>query len=309
MAARARLVSTVAVVVLACAGCTPKAPAKGSSVAAPAPTASAEAPRPPPGPTFAAWDGLYVVTGADAGVGQPTAWVRTLTRGVSLGFGPFVATAAGTPGPGGLRATVSDDGETHAMTLVPPAQGGARWRIVFDGISIGYEQHVEPLEALVRDRLIVGQRFTRIDQEKLSPTDPLDAAKTNDVVIVLPRALVRTELPDTPRANGCFVDALVPMATEEGAPLASPLPAPGALGVVRYTMAKVKEDCDDVDPDAPAHGVDGGAFFFATRDGRIPGVLFASYMYAELFVAPDCTRGDLATMMHAAQQELEHQAE
>lgn len=250
-----------------------------------------------------------MVTGADAGVGEPAAWVRTLAKGVSIAIGPFVATAAGTPGPGGLRATMKDEGEMHAMTLAPSAQPGAPWRIAFDGISIGYEQHVEPLEAIARERLIVGQRFTRIDQQGLSATGPLDAAKTHDVLIVLPHGLVRTELPDTPRALGCFVDALVPMSSEEGVPLAAPLPAPGALGVVRYVMPKVKEDCNDVDPDAPAHGVDGGAFFFVSRDGRIPGLLMQGYMYSELFVAPDCTRGDVAMMMRAAEEALAHQAE
>lgn len=250
-----------------------------------------------------------MLAGGDAGAGQPAAWVRTLTKGVSIGIGPFVTTAAGTPGPGGLRTTVTDDRETHVMTLSPPVQPGAPWRIGFDGVSLGYEQHVEPLEAIVRERLVVGQRFTRIDQQNLSATGPLDAAKTHDVLTVLPRGLVRTELPDTPRAAGCFVDALVPMYSEQGVPLAAPLPAPGALGVVRYMMPKVKEDCDDVDPDAPAHGVDGGAFFFVSRDGRIPGLLMEGYMYAEFFVASDCTRGDVATMMRAAQEALEHQAE
>jgi hypothetical protein len=250
-----------------------------------------------------------VITGVDAGVGRPSAWVRTLTAGVSLAFGPFVATATGAPGPAGLRATITDDGETHALTLTPPAQASAPWRIIFDGISIGYEQHVGELEARVREHLIEGQRFTRIDQRNLSSTGPIDAAKTNDVIIVLPHGLVRTELPDTPRAAPCFVDALVPMASEAGAPLPSPLPAPGALGVVRYAMSKVKESCDAVDPDAQANGNDGGAFFFATRDGRIPGLLMASYMYAELFVAPDCTRGDLAMMARAAKESLEQQAE
>src|SRR6185312_709937 len=99
------------------------------------------------------------------------------------------------------------------------------------------------------------------------------------------------------------------MSDEQGVPLAAPLPAQGALGVVRYLMPKVKEDCDDLDPDAPAHGVDGGALFFVSRDGRIPGLLMQGYMYAEFFVAPDCTRGDVATMMHAAQEALEQQAE
>lgn len=249
-----------------------------------------------------------MITGADAGVGQPAVWVRTLTTGVSLGFGPLVTTLAGTPGAAGLRGTVSDDRETHGLTLSPPAQTGAPWRIVFDGTPIGYEQHVGELEARVRAHLIEGQRFTRIDQQNLSADGPIDAAKTNDVLVVLPRGLVRTELPDSPRAAPCFVDALLPMTSEEGAPLASPLPAPGALGVVRYTMAKVS-DCSDADADAPAHGADGGAFFFATREGRVPGLLMAGYMYGEIFVAPGCTRGDLETIARAARQELEHQAE
>jgi len=303
---RARHALVVATLLVA--ACTPQAPVTRSAIATAA-RSSRPASQAAPAPTFAPWDGLYVITGADAGVGQPTAWVRTLTTGVSLAFGPFVATASGAPGPTGLRATIADDGETHALTLAPPAQAGAPWRIVFDGTPIGYEQHVGELEARVREHLIEGQRFRRIDQRNLSDTGPIDAAKTNDVLIVLPHGLVRTELPDSPRSAPCFVDALVPMTTEAGAPLASPLPAPGALGVVRYTMPKVKESCDEVDPDAQAHGNDGGAFFFATRDGRIPGLLMASYMYAELFVAPDCTRGDLATMTRAAQDALEHQAE
>lgn len=298
------------IVAVASAACTPATPAKPSSL--PAPTASAAAavqpPTSAPGPTFAPWDGVYVITGADAGAGQLTAWVRTLSTGVSLGFGPFVATAAGTPGPAGLRAMVGDDSEKHPLTLTPPAQRDAPWRIVFDGVSIGYEQHVEPLEALVRQRLVVGQRFTRIDQRNLSATGPLDAARTNDVLVVLPHGIVRTELPDSPHATPCFIDALVPMTTEQGVPLASPLPAPGALGVVRYGMSEVST-CEDVNPDAPAHGNDGGAFLFATREGRIPGLLMAGYMFAEVFVAPDCTRGDVAMMMRAAQDALEHQAE
>jgi hypothetical protein len=98
------------------------------------------------------------------------------------------------------------------------------------------------------------------------------------------------------------------MTTEAGAPVASPLPAAGALGVVRYAMPKVG-GCDDLDPDARSHGADGNAFFFATRDGRIPGLLMVSYMYAELFVAPDCTRGDLAMMARAAKEAMEQQAE
>ncbi len=304
MTARHALVVATLLVV----ACTPQAPVTRSAMATAAPSS-----RPPspgaPAPTFASWDGLYVITGADAGVGEPTAWVRTLTKGVSLAFGPFVAAAAGAPGPAGLRATITDDGQTQGLTLAPPTRAGAPWHIVFDGTPIGYEQHIGELEAHVREHLIEGQRFTRIDQRNLSPTGPIDAAKTNDVLVVLPHGLVRTELPDSPRSAPCYVDALVPMTTEAGAPLASPLPAPGALGIVRYTMPKVKESCDDVDPDAQAHGNDGGAFFFATRDGRIPGLLMASYMYAELFVAPDCTRGDLATMTRAAQDALEHQAE
>jgi hypothetical protein len=296
------------VATLLIAACTPQAPVTRSGVVAARPSAKPPAAA-PPGPTFAPWDGLYVITGTDAGVGQPTAWVRTLTTGVSLGFGTIVAKASGAPGPAGLRATVTGDGETNALTLAPPAQAGAPWRIVFDGVSIGYEQRVGELEARVREHLIEGQRFTRIDQRNLSATGPIDAAKTNDVLVVLPRGLVRVELPDYPRAAPCFVDALVPMATEAGAPFDSPLPAAGALGVVRYSMPKVKEDCEDVDPDAQGHGADGGAFFFATRDGRIPGLLMASYMFAELFVAPDCTRGDLATMARAAQEALEHLAE
>jgi len=292
------------------AACTPQAPVTRSAVATTAaPSAKPPASPAPPGPTFAPWDGLYVVTGADAGVGQPWAWVRTLTTGVSLALGPFVVTAAGAPGAAGLRASMTDDGETHALTLTPPAQAAAPWRIVFDGIAIGYEQHVGELEARVREHLIEGQRFTRIDQRNLSATGPIDGAKTNDVFIVLARGLVRTELPDTPRALSCFVDALVPRITEEGAPLAAPLPATGALGVVRYTMFKVKEGCDDVNVDAPAQGADLGAYFFATREGHIPGLLVLGYMYAELFVAPDCTRGDLAMMARAAKESLEQQAE
>jgi hypothetical protein len=303
---RPRLAAAVLVVAHG-AACTPATPPRGTPVAAPA-ESHAPPPAPAPGPTFAQWDGLYVVTGVDAGVGQRTAWVRTLSASVSLGFGPFVATAAGTPGAAGLRATVSDDRETHAMTLTPPAHTGAPWRIVFDGMSVGYEQHVEPLEALVRERLVVGQRFTRIDQQNPSATGPIDAAKTHDVLMVLPRGIVRTELPDSPHAAPCFIDALVPMANEQGVPLPSPLPAPGALGVARYAMSKVS-DCEDANPDAQGHGNDGGAFFFATREGRIPGLLMASYMYAEIFVAPECTRGDLAMMVRAAQEALEQQAE
>jgi hypothetical protein len=260
-----------------------------------------------PAPTFASWDGLYVLIGA--GAGHSTALVRTLTTGVSFAFGPFIVKASDAPGPTGLRATITEEGETHALTLAPPAQAGATWRIVFEGDPMGYEQHVGELEASVREHLVEGQRFTRIDPRNLSPTGPMAAAMTNDVLVVLPRGLVRTELPDSPRSAPCFVDALVPLMTDAGAPLASPLPAAGALGVVRYSMSKVKEDCDAVDPDAEAHGNDGGVSFFATRGGRIPGLLMASYMYAELFVAPDCTRGDLATMGRAAQEALERQAE
>jgi hypothetical protein len=294
------------------AACTPAAPPKGTPATA-APTASAlpaasgASPRPAPGPTFAPWDGAYVITGADAGVGHPMAWVRTLSSGVSLAIGTFATTAAGTPGPAGLRATITDD-EKHPLTLTPPAREGAPWRIVFDGESIGYEQHVEPLEAVVRGRLVAGQRFTRIDQRNLSATGPLDAAKTHDVLVILPRGIVRTELPDSPGAAPCFIDALVPMTSEQGVPLAAPLPAPGALGIVRYGIAEVSS-CEDANPDATAHGNDGGAFFFATRDGRIPGLLMASYMYAELFVAPDCTRGDVAMMIRVAREALEQQAE
>ncbi|HTQ47556.1 MAG TPA: hypothetical protein VMI75_32595 [Polyangiaceae bacterium] len=289
------------------AACTPQAPATRSAMATAAPSSRAPPPA-APAPTFASWDGLYVITDTDAG-GRSTAWVRTLTTGVSLAFGPFVVTASGVPGPAGLRTTITDDGGTHALTLAPPAQAGAPWRLVFDGASIGFELHVGELEARVREHLIEGQRFTRIDQSKLAATGPIDAAKTNDVLVVLPRGLVRVELPDSPRAAPCFVDALVPMTTDAGAPFASPLPAAGALGVVRYAMPKVTGNCADVDPDAQAHGNDGGAFFFATRDGRVPGLLMAGYMYAELFVAPDCTRGDLATMTRAAQEALERQAE
>ncbi len=309
MSARTAGLAALLLVASAHAACRPTAPARRSPVATPAAPASAPPTGAAAGPTFAPWDGLYVLTGADAGVGQPAAFVRSLTTGVSFVSGPFVTKMAGTPGSAGLRATLTDEGETHALTLAPPARAGAPWRIVFDGISIGYEQRVGELEAVVRAHLVVGQRFTRIDQRDLSPTDPIDAAKTHDFVAVLARGLVRTELPDSPRAAPCFVDALVPLTTEEGAPLASPLPAPGALGVVRYQMGKVKEDCDDFDPDAQAHGADGGAFFFASRDGRIPGVLLVSYMYAELFVAPECTRGDVAMMARAAQEALEHQAE
>jgi hypothetical protein len=204
---------------------------------------------------------------------------------------------------------VTDEGDTYTVTLTPPAQPAAPWRIVIDGMSIGYEQRIGELEARVREHLMDGRRFARIDQRNLSPTDPIDAAKTNDVLVVLPRGLVRVELPDTHHALSCFEGALVPLTTDAGAPYASPLPAPGALGVVRYGIATVKEDCDDVNPDAPATGAGGGAFFFATRDGRIPGLLMVGYMYAELFVAPECTRGDLAMMARAAKEAMEQQAE
>lgn len=293
---------------LVLAACQPAAQPNPSPVVLP-PVAASTPAKPPAVPTFAAPDGVYVQVGVDAGPERsPVAWVRTVPRGVALSIGPLSGRAE-TASPGGVwRMRVVDPDETAMVTLRPPEQVGAPWRITVDDSPVAFEQRVGPLEARVRGQLLVGQRFVRLDQERLSPDAAVDDAYTHDVITVLEHGLVRLELPDGHGA-ACVVDALMPLVDEHGVPAPSPVPDVGQLGVVPYALPKLHENCDDLPPDDDAHGSDGVAYAFADAGGRVAGLLVASYMYAEIFVAPGLSRADLARMERAARTELEHQAE
>jgi hypothetical protein len=226
-----------------------------------------------------------------------------------VSIGPFTGTAHDALPGGGWRLRMTNAGDDEGfVTLRRPAREGAPWRIAAESAPVAYEQRVGPLEARVRATLLEGQRFVRIDERRLAPGAAVDTAFTRDVITVLDHGLVRVELPDG-RGAACVVDALLPAVDDHGAPVPSPLPSPGSLGIVTYGLGQMGHDCDEFDPDAPAHGSDGGARVFASADGRVSGVLVIGYMYAELFVTPSVTRSDLARMGQATRDESGHQAE
>lgn len=293
----------------ALAACQPATPPAPSAPVMLPPVEASPLPTPPAVTTFSPRDGVYVRLGTDAGASTFVAWVRTTPRGVSVSVGPFSGHADAVS-PGGVwRVRMSDGAEGANMTLRPPVDGTGPWRITTDDAPFAFEQHVGPLEARVRSRLLVGQRFVRLDQNRLSSDAGIDGAYTRDVITVLEHGLVRMELPDSHGAAGCVVDALMPLVGEDGVPVPSPLPATGDLGVVSYGMPKVREDCDDLSPDAGTHGDDGAARFFADVNGRVAGVLVLSYMYAEIFATPGLSATDLARIRRAARAEMERQAE
>lgn len=291
-------------VVVACA---PPAQPVGAVAPAPHPAESAAAGAPAPALAFAPWDGVYLLRSGESS--HAFAWMRTLGSGVSFAIGPFVARSTAATPDGGRRLRVVDGDRTYGLALRPPGRDGLPWSVSIDGETIRYEQHVGPLEAPVRARLVEGARFVRLDQRNLGPAGPLEDALTRDVITVLPRGLVRMELPDSHGAASCAIDALMPTLDDDGKPLPSPLPPEGALGVVAYTMLKVDEGCSGRSLDADASGIDGGLRLFADRTGWIAGALVVGYMYSEVFVAPRVSRVDLERMRRAAQEEMEHQAE
>ena len=228
---------------------------------------------------------------------------------MTLSIGPFTGTARDALPGGGWRLRMTDGGDDEGfVTLRPPAREGAPWRIAAESAPVAYEQRVGPLEARVRATLLQGQRFVRIDERRLAPGAAVDTAFTRDVLTVLDHGLVRMELPDGHGA-ACVVDALLPAVDDHGAPVPSPLPSAGSLGIVTYSLGKMGHDCDEFDADSPARGSDGGARVFASAGGHVPGVLVIGYMYAELFVAPSVTRVDLEQMARATRDESGRQAE
>jgi hypothetical protein len=267
------------------------------------------APSQPGAPTFAPLDGLYLLTGGNTRSAHSIAWARATPHGVTVSIGPFTGTAHDALPGGGWRLHLANGGDDGGfVTLRPPAREGGSWHIAAASAPVTYEQRVGPLEARMRATLLQGQRFVRIDERRLAPGAAVDTAFTRDVVTVLDHGLVRVELPDG-RGAACVVDALLPAVDDHGAPVPSPLPAAGSPGVVTYSLGKMGHDCGEFDPDAPAHGLDGGVRVFASTDGHIPGLLVIGYMYAELFVSPSVTRSDLAQMGKAARDESGHQAE
>ncbi|HEY8089980.1 MAG TPA: hypothetical protein VIF09_19095, partial [Polyangiaceae bacterium] len=220
--------------------CHGPAPPIAGRVSLPAVAAGTQPPSPAAVLTFASADGVYVLVGSDAGVSQLVAWVRTMPRGISAAIGPFRGHSE-VSSPGGLwPMRVANGSDGAAVTLRPPDRDGAPWRITADDLPVAYEQRIGPLEARVRARLFVGQRFVRLDRQRFEPDASIETALAHDVITVLERGLVRIELPDGPGLS-CGIDALMPLVGENGVPLPSPLPPAGDLGVVDYAMPKVSQ--------------------------------------------------------------------
>jgi hypothetical protein len=275
-----------------------------ATVAAPtAPLASRE----PPALTFSPWDGVYFRLPGGAPGSDSPALVRTLPHGVSIVVGHDGTTSTTATSGGGWAFQMTEGKETYALLLKRPEHEGLPWHLGVDGMNVDYEQRVGALEALVQSHLVVGERFVRLDRNKLGPAGPLEDALTGDAITIMEHGLVRTELPD---GHGiCTIDVLIPAFDPGNKPLPSPLPADGALGSVSYMMVKLDPGCRGRPLDGATRGLDGGLRFFADRTGSIVGVLSIGYMYSEIFVGPHVSRVDLERMGRAGQDELENQAE
>ena len=257
--------------------------------------------------TFAPWDGVYVVRGGDPGKTPEPAFVRTLSHGVALTLNNTRVRSEGRPSEGPVAFHLAEDGRTYTLTLSPPPRDGEPWALGLtmgppppnpQGADTSWQQRVSEADRRMRDKLLVGAQFRRVDEHALESDAGLSTGLTHDTLTVLPHGLVRMDMPDS-RFQVCVVDLLVPLVDR---PNSEP-------GIVRYAMAKVEEDCDDKALDGPEHGGDGAAFFFTHADGEATAVYCVAYMSAELFVGPKATRAEFEALLEAANRDLENHNE
>ncbi len=234
--------------------------------------------------SFSPWDGVYLPKRRDG----TFTWVRTRAEGISMWGGvdaEFKANTRTRDGGWILQILGSED----TLTLVPPLGGGA-WRMTRQSIdeTPPDDQRVEPLEARVRARLAVGDRFVRWDRRRL-------ARAAHDVITILERGRARTELLDGPKGEPCIIDAMGPALLENRDPRPMPLPDEGSLGVVYWKLYRTAAECPEPYPDPDHLGEDGEMRMFADREGRVVGIVLA-YAPGEVFVAPNVTQTDVDAM-------------